>query len=168
MILPGERVFLKLRFVKSRLRSFCQPESTELFTQNIFVKPPFWGGTIQELFVILWRCSWAIWYHCKRYDNLNHCLRIVLTLPCTVVSSGERLFSKLRFVKNCLGSSFNQELLEALLVFSTKTFCGPGCMIKMANLNKDGPSPNLIHRSGKRTRERSINQLWQLDREIVS
>jgi len=59
-------------------------------------------------------------FHCKSYNKLYQCLRTVLTLPCTVVSC-ERVFSKLKFVKNRLRASLGQELLEAMLVCSTET-----------------------------------------------
>ena len=54
-------------------------------------------------------------FHCSSYNKLYRCIRMALTLPCTVVSY-ERVFSKMRYVKNQLRSLLGQDLLEALLL----------------------------------------------------
>lgn len=54
-------------------------------------------------------------FHWGSYNGLYRCIRMVLTLPCTVVSC-ERVFSKMRYVKNRLRSLLGQDLLEALLL----------------------------------------------------
>ena len=59
-------------------------------------------------------------FHCKSYNKIYQCLRTALTLPCTVVSC-ERVFSKMKFIKNRLRASLGQQLLEAMLVCSTET-----------------------------------------------
>ena len=54
---------------------------------------------------------------CEIFSNLAVALRILLTLPVTV-ASGERSFSKLKFIKNYLRTSMTPNRLTNLAILS--------------------------------------------------
>ena len=80
---------------------------------------PFCKGNCSNCLGCILNLLYGYRFYCRSYNKLYKCLRIALTLPCTVVAC-ERVFSKLRFIKDRLRSLLGQELLEALLICSVE------------------------------------------------
>ena len=98
-----------------------QNESDELKKDQNVVNQPFCKGNCSTCMGCILVLLINYRYHCRSYNNLYKCLRVALTLPCTVVSC-ERVFSKVRFVKSRLRSLLGQELLEALIICSVELY----------------------------------------------
>ena len=53
--------------------------------------------------------------YCRSYPLLHQIYKVILTLSITQVGC-ERTFSKLRYVKNCLGNQLSKDRLDSLLL----------------------------------------------------
>ena len=72
-------------------------------------------GNCSQCLICVYKLLMQYRFHCRSYNKLYRCIRMALTLPCTVVSC-ERVFSKMRYVKNRPRSLLGHDLLAALLL----------------------------------------------------